>query len=386
MDVSSNTPDFDNVHKKGSQNKDAEENSDLGDSSVDPKKDRHGQFKTENREVKTESINDEKRGYQTESETEKELTENVTSGDTADKEGTSTSQTRFSSSNEQPIGSDGDKTLENYFQDSYTDDFETEANLPPKQTTDPNANEITITNATADESTFDLNTDEYYNNREKPKDTDEQGQVTIVTKKRGEPPREMNMMTDEQKIQLKKSEESQSNDADNEEDVSREAEGTESPKSNNSDNNEDATGSKHRCPSPGDSSIDSEHHIYTKKKVSVTEPPVEPAKADKGLRDENKTTNRSAAGSSRGRTGPSQPKKRFDNKSDRTVNQRPTTSNRNQSPRALAAQAKQENPRMSKSAGPAGRQTISRAGSSVASTRSPSRWSRPRTCGYRPGE
>ena len=59
---------------------------------------------------------------------------------------------------------------------------------------------------------------------------------------------------------------------------------------------------------------------------------------------------------------------------------------RTASPRVIAEQEKSKNPRMAKSAGPLGRQAYNRNTSSVASTRSPSRWSRPRTCGYRAGE
>ena len=341
---------------------------------------------SKNNDLEVDNKTKEEKGHKTETVVDERAEIEAKSDTTKDTNDTDDSKFRFRAANEEALEEKRENTLDNYFHDSAINDLEESENQTVKKTThETKTREDTHELTKANTLQYDSNTDDYHNNKMGKSNRNEtDGAITIVTKKRN-PPKEMSFMTDEEKTQLQRAEYDEVHG-----NTKKSEENTKSPESEIEEPKE----SKHRCPSPSSSSsVGSEPHIVTKKKEDKMEDvSKESERRATDARNENarQTSNRTDAKSAKGGVVIT-PKlaQTTDNKSSsprRAVQQRPMPSTRTQSPRVMASQAKQQNPRMAKSAGPGGRQAYSRASSSLASTRSPSRWSRPRTCGYRQGE
>lgn len=322
-----------------------------------------------------------------------------------------TPSTRFSKNNDQALGKEMDKTTENYFTDSYTDDNKMNTVKPAKVSATDHVNEEKSKELHEPaEREFGSSKDQYKSNLVR--EQEDQTEVTIITKKRGEPPRELDVMTDDDKLRTNKTEDDIDSDeiqrkSKDEDSYSKDSfiESDADTKSlsksdhrksgSESETNEKEKQDRHRCPSPDDSSTYSEPHIVTKKtgEIRSDEPKEQEATKIKRIDNGTKDTKQSAPNRFESKGAPvkatSQKQVVVSNKQPvprKAVNQRAPSAVRSQSPRQIVAQQKQQQPRMTKSAGPAGRQAYSRNVSSVASSRSPSRWSRPRTSGYRQGD
>ena len=279
-------------------------------------------------------------------------------------------QSRFSSDHEKSLDAQADQTTENYFTDLSNEglDIKSDEDSSKKERSSIQEKDVKDTKTT------------------KTHIDGEQTEVTIITKKRGEPQREINVMTDEEELQMEskkneieKGESSGSNSgyhSDKESPTkSKPGAQAERQKTNKSDSNREK-----------EQYDPSAQHIITKKRNETQKD----SDLSKQETKDKSTTSGSSGKHDPKRTVTPQSKKTDDSKKPstpgRVSSQRAVPNTGSQSPRVLAAQQRQENPRMAKSAGPGGRMTYSRNTSSVASSRPPSRWSRPRTCGYRSGD
>ena len=296
-----------------------------------------------------------------------ETDENEKKDDTDTGKGNEEDRFRFNTrnGNEQTVKEEErENTFENYFHDSAKDDAEANVKQSAKKQTET-TNEREDKNSRTKDHTkeYDFNTDEYYENRTRKTSRNEaDGEVSIITKKKA-PPKQMTIMTDEEKVELKEND-----------DLIRRSD---EPKKK----------SEHRCPSPStSSSVDSEPHIVTKKKGDRSEE--EQREFDRLASDVRKEPARQSLNKvdAKGNKGGTDASPNKTQGADKKAIQQTPTPTRTESPRHIAAQARKQNPRMAKSAGPRGRQIYSRTSSTATSVRSPSRWSRPRTCGYREGE
>ena len=319
------------------------------------------------------NISDEEKGQKNVSV---DVDKTETEANTDNNKGDPDTQFRFNITNEQKLKEDHEKTFDNYFHDTVIDDSEANDNQIPMQSSQK-TDEREDKHETMKDNTVDYKSnavDDYDKRTRKQSRNETDGEITIVTKKKV-PPKEMTIMTDEEKSELKETEDSK----------------VKASTTDATQRSEEPKKSEHRCPSPSNSSsVESEPHIVTKKKGDQREEEQkEPERWASDARKENTghSSNKADAKSAKGGAEVTPKQAQIvDNKSTspkRTIHQTPT---RTESPRNIAAHARKQNPRMAKSAGPGGRPTFSRTSSTATSTRSPSRWSRPRTCGYREGE
>ena len=291
-------------------------------------------------------------------------------------------QSRFSSDHEMALDLQRDAGTDNYFTDANTEEsgHSTSKNEDQKDA------------QTSRKSVDDVNDEDYIAKRVH----EDHGQtdITIITRSRSSLPRAIDILTDDEKrtsktvkidktttdkgepFPLKSGYES---DTDTETPSKREQE---SKKKDDQRKNEDEA-----LADP------SAQHIVTKKRKDSREEHKEQDTLKQNNLDKvdsrKQETNRGYGSKT---TGVSQSKAKYDSSKNtqptptRTKTPISISATRTASPRVIAEQEKAKNPRMAKSAGPLGRQAYYRNTSSVASTRSPSRWSRPRTCGYRAGE
>ena len=291
-------------------------------------------------------------------------------------------QSRFSSDHEMALDLQRDTGTDNYFTDANTEES--------GHSTSKNEDQKDY--QTSKKSVDDVNDEDYIAKRVH----EDHGQtdVTIITRSRSSLPRAIDILTDDEKrtsktvkidktttdkgepFPLKSGYES---DTDTETPSKRELETKKKDEQRKSEDEALADPSA--------------QHIVTKKRKDSRDEHKEQDTLKQNNLDmggsRKQETNRGYGSKT---TGVSQSKAKYESSKNtqptptRTKTPISISATRTASPRVIAEQEKSKNPRMARSAGPFGRQAYYRNTSSVASTRSPSRWSRPRTCGYRAGE